>query len=140
MVIQKKLHPPLDRQGHIRTECESKRVWCTYCKNPNHNNRACRKLTNSTPSMTNSHILTGYYPTATPPPLPGNTASLGTHTTAQSQQRGIASNGLWFQNYHDTNQPRTSTTVQTPYTNNMSPASSNNMTDAITQLLKHITR
>ena len=126
-------------QGHIRTECESERVWCIYCKNPSHNNRACRKLANSTLSLTNSHIPTGYHPTTTPPPLPGIAASLGTHTTTQPQQTGIANNGLWFQNYQDTNQPRTSTTVQTSFTNNMSPAPSNNMTDAITQLLTQVT-
>ena len=119
-------------QGHMRNECEIKRVFCTYCKSSSHSNRACRKLTNSTPSQTNSHIPTGYHLTATPPPLPGSTPNLGTHTTAQSQPTGTANNGLWFQNYPDTNQPRTSTTVHTPFMNKMSPASSTNVMEAIT--------
>ena len=125
-------------QGHMRNECESERVFCTYCKNASHNNRACRKLTNNSPSPTNSHIPMGYHPTATPPPLPGSTPNLGPHTTAQLQQTGTTNNQLWFQNYPDTNQPRTSTTVHTPFTNNMSPASSANMTEAITQLLTQV--
>ena len=124
-------------QGHMRNECETKRVFCTYCKNAS-NNRACRKLTNNSPSPTNSHIPMGYHPTATPPPLPGSTPNLGPHTTAQPQQTGTTNNGLWFQNYPDTSQPRTSTTVHTSFMNNMSPASSANMTEAITQLLTQV--
>ena len=91
-----------------------------------------------TPSLTNSHIPTGYHPTATPTPPIGNAPNQGTHTTAQSQPTRPTNNGLWFQNYLDTNQPRTSTTVHTPAMNNMSPASSASMTEAITQLLSHI--
>ena len=125
-------------QGHMRNECESERVFCTYCKNASHNNRACRKLTNNSPSPTNSHIPMGYHPTATLPPLQGSIPNLGPHTTAQPQQKGTTNNGLWFQNYPDTNQPRTSTTVHTPSMNNMSPASSANMTEAITQLLTQV--
>ena len=124
--------------GHMRNECEIKRVFCTYCKSTSHSNRACRKLTNSTPSPTNSHTPTGYHPTATPPSLPGSTPNLRTHTTAQPQQTGTSNNGLRFQNYPDTNQPRTSTTVHTPFTNKMSPASSTNVTEAITQLLTQV--
>ena len=125
-------------QGDMRNECETERVFCTYCKNASHNNRVCRKLTNSTPRPTNSHIPTGYHPTATPLPLIGSAPNLGPHTTAQPQQRGTTNNRLWFQNYPDTNQPRTSTTIHTPFINNMSPASSANMMEAITQLLTQV--
>ena len=125
-------------QGPMRNECEIERVFCTYCKSFSHSNRVCRKLTNSTPNPTNSHIPTGYHPTATPPPLPRSTLNLGTHTTAQPQPTGTTNNGLWFQNYPDTNQPRTSTTAHTPFTNNMSPASSTNVMEAITQLLTQV--
>ena len=114
------------------------RVFYKYCKSNNHNNKACRKLTNGTPSPTNSHIPTGYHPTATSPPLTGNTPNQGTHTTAQPQPPTTTNNGLWFQNYQDTNQPRTSTTVHTRTMNNMSPASSASMTEAIIQLLTHV--
>ena len=91
-------------QGHVRNECETERVFYTYCKNASHNNKACRKLTNNIPSPTNSHIPMGYHPTATLSPLPGSTPNLGPHTTAQHQQTGTTNNGLWFQNYQDTNQ------------------------------------
>ena len=121
-----------DEQGHMRHECETERVFFTYCKKSSHSNRACRKLTNNTPSPTNSHVTTRYHPTVTPPPLPG------THTTTQSQMTGITNNVLWFENYQDTNQPRSSTTVHTPLTNNMSAASSSNIMEAITQLLTHV--
>ena len=125
-------------QGHMRNECEIERVFCTYCKNASHNNKACRKLTNNTPSPTNSHIPMGYHPTATPPPLPGSTPNLGPHTTAQHQQTGTTNNELWFQNYQDTNQPRTSTTTHMPPMNNMSPAFSSNVMEVITQLLTQV--
>ena len=125
------------KQGHMRHECTN-RVFCSHCKSNNHSNRACRKLTNGTPSPTNSHIPTGYHPTATLPPLLGSAPIQGTHTTAQPQPTNTTNNGLWFQNYQDTNQPRTSTTVQTPTMNNMSPASTASMTEAITQLLTHV--
>ena len=110
-------------QGHMRNECKTKRVFCTYCKNTSHNNRACRKLTYNSPSPTNSHIPIDYHPIATLPPLPGSTPNLGPHTTAQLQQTGTTNNGLWFQNSSEPNQPRTSTTVHTPFTNNMLLAS-----------------
>ena len=125
-------------QGHIRHECKTDRVFCNYCKSNSHSNRACRKLTNDTPSPTNRHIPMGYNPTATPPPLPGNTPNQGMHTTAQPQTTGTTNNGLWFQNYQDTNQPRIRTTVHTPFMNNMTPASLVNVTEAITQLLMHV--
>ena len=107
--------------GCMRHECVTEGVFCNYCKSNSHSNRACRKLT--TPSPTNSHIPTGYDPTATPPPLTGNAPNPGKHTTAQPQPMSTTNNGLWFQNYQDTNQPRTSTTVHMPPMNNMSPAS-----------------
>ena len=94
--------------------------------------------TNNSPSPINSHIPMGYHPTATPPPLPGSTPNLGPHTTAQPQQTGTTNSGLLFQNHPDTNQPRTSTTIHTPFMNNMSPASSANMTEAISQLLTQV--
>ena len=115
-------------QGHMRHECGINRVFCSYCKSSSHSNRACRKLTNGTPSPNNSHIPMGYHPIATPPPLPGNTSNQGTHTSSQPQLTSTTNNGLWFQNYQDTNQPRTSTMVHTPLMNNMSPASSTNVT------------
>ena len=122
----------------MRNECETERVFCNYCKNASHSNRACRKLTHSMPSPPNSHIPMGYHPTATSPLLPGSTPNLAPHLTTQPQQTGTTNNGLWFQNYLDTNQPRTSTTVHTPFINNMSPASSSNMIEAIIQLLTHV--
>ena len=74
------------------------------------------------------------------PLLIGNAPNQGTHTTAQPQPTSTTNNGLWFQNYQDTNQPRTSTTVHTPAINNMSSASSVSVNAAITQLLTHIVR
>ena len=71
------------KQGHMSNECENGRVFCNHCKSSSHSNRACRKLTNCTNSPTNSHISMGYHPTATPPPLTGNTPNQGTQTTAQ---------------------------------------------------------
>ena len=93
--------------------------------------------TGNTPSPSNSQIPTGYHQTATPPPLIANTSHQGTQATTQSQATGT-SNGLWFQNYQDTNQPRTSTAMQTPAANNRSPASTASITEAVTQLLTHI--
>ena len=118
----------------MRHECRAKRVYCTHCRNPNHDIKACRRFPNNTPSPTNSHIPSGYHPTATRPPLTGNAPNTGT----QTQPTGTATNGLWFQNYLDTNQPRTSTTVHTPFMNNMSPVPSANMTEALTQILTQV--
>ena len=67
-------------QGHMRHECRN-RVFCAHCRSNNHSKKACRKLTNNTPSPSNSHIPTGYHPTATPPPLIGNTPHQGTQAT-----------------------------------------------------------
>ena len=53
-------------QGHIQHKSRT-RVFCTHYRNSSHSNRACRKLTNSTPSPSNSQIPTGYHPTTTPP-------------------------------------------------------------------------
>ena len=37
-------------QGHMRLECSKERVYCTHCRTPNNNTKACRKHHNSTPS------------------------------------------------------------------------------------------
>ena len=124
------------KQGHMRHECKTGRVFCNHCKSNSHSNRACRKLMNSTHSLTNSHIPMGYHPTATPPQL--NTPNQAAQATTQPQLTSTTNNRLWFQNYQDTNQPRTSTTVHTPPMNNMSPAPSANMTEAFTQLLAQV--
>ena len=55
-------------QGHMRMDCKE-RVYCTNSKTENHDTKACRRYHNNTPSPINSHIPTGYHPTATPPPL-----------------------------------------------------------------------
>ena len=111
-------------------------VFCNQCKVSNHCNRTCRKLRKNVPSLTNSHIPTGYHPTATPPPL--NAPNQAVHATTQLQPASTTNNGLWFQNYQDTNQHRTSTTFHTAPMNNMSLAPSANMTEAFTQLLKQV--
>ena len=120
-------------QGHMRFECSKERVFCTHCRSLNHNIKACRKHHNSTPSPTNSHIPAGYHPTATPPPLIG-TATTGTH----SQQTGTTTSVPLFQNYLDIHQPRTSTTIHTPF-NGTSPLPSANMTEALTQIITQVT-
>ena len=56
----------------------------------------------------------------------------------QPQLTGTTNNRIWFQNHHDLNQPRTSTTVHKPPMNNMSPAHAANMTEAFTQLLTQV--
>ena len=122
-------------QGHIRNDT----ILTEYFALTSHNNRPCRKLTGNTPSPTNSHIPTGYHPTDTPLPIPGSTPGLAPHTTAQPQQTGTTNNGLWFKNYTDINQPRTRTTVHTPFMNNMSSTNPANMTEAITQILTQVT-
>ena len=81
----------------------------------------------------NSHVTTGYHPTATPPPL------LGTVATIQQPHQTVApNNGPLFQNLFDNNQPRTSTTIYTPF-NATSPAPSANMMEALTQALTQVT-
>ena len=86
------------------------------------------------PSPTNSHIPTGYHPTATPPPLLGTAPTTGTH----SQQTGTNTNGPLFQNYFDSHPPRTSTTIHTPF-NGTSAAPSANMMEALTQIITQVT-
>ena len=120
-------------QGHMRLECRTERVYCTHCRSPNHDTKACRKHHNNTPSPTNSHIPIGYHPTATPPPLLGAAAATGTHP----QQTGTNTNRPLFQNYLDTQQPRTGTTIHTPF-NGASPAPSANMTEALTQIMTQV--
>ena len=110
-------------QGQLRLKCSRERVYCTHCRTLNHDTKACRKHHNNTPSPTNSHIPTGYHPTPTPPPLLGTAPTTGMH----SQQTGTNTNGPLFQNYFDTHQPRTSTTIHTPF-NGASPTLSANMT------------
>ena len=75
-------------QGHMRHKCETKRVFCTYCKSSSHSNRACRKLTTS---PTNSHVPTEYHPTAIPPPLSGNTHHSTTTNNRNNQQWTLVS-------------------------------------------------
>ena len=116
--------------GHMRHECKAERVFCTIYRSPNHDIKACRKFQNNNHSPTNSHIPTGYHPTATPPPL------LGTVTTGTT---GTATQGPWFQNHQDPHQPRhNTTTTPTPF-NGASLAPSANMTEALTQILAQVT-
>ena len=119
-------------QGHMRMDCKE-RVFCTHCRTANHNTKACRKHHNSTQSPTNSHIPAGYHPTATPQPLIGAAT-----TVPQTQQIGATNNGPFFLNLFDTHQTRTSTTIHTPF-NGTSPASSANMTEALTQIIAQVT-
>ena len=74
----------------------------------------------------------GYHPTVTPPPLLG-TAATGPHT----QQTGQTNNAPLFQNLFEAHQPRTSTTIHTPF-NGASPGPSANMTEAITQIIAQV--
>ena len=111
-------------QGHKKIEC-NKRGFCTHCRSPHHDIKACRKKQNRTPSPPNSHIPTGYHLTATPQPLLG-TATRGTHT----QPRGTASNVPLFHKYNDNH--------NTPV-NGASSALSANMTEAITQIMMQVT-
>ena len=97
-------------QGHMRAECRE-RVFCNHCRSYNHDTKACRKQHNNILSPAHSQIVTGYHPTATPPPLMG--------TTAATQPTGTHNNPLF--NLLDNNQPRTSTIMHTPH-NGTSPA------------------
>ena len=72
-------------QGHMRHDCTN-RVFCNHCKSSGHCDRTCRKLTNNTPSPTNSHIPTGYHPTATPPLLNAPTTTANAMTQPKHQQ------------------------------------------------------
>ena len=117
-------------QGHMRMDCKE-RVFCTHCRTANHDTKACRKHHNNAKSPTNSHIPAGYHLTATPPPLMGAATAI--------QQTGATNNGPLFQNLFDNNQPRTSTTIHTPF-NSVSPAPSANMTEALTQIIAQVTQ
>ena len=118
-------------QGHMGMECRE-RVFCTHCRTQNHGTRACRKQQSNVPSPTNSHILTGYHPTATPPPLLGTAA-----TIQQTHQTGAPSNIPLFQSLFKNNQPRTSTTIHTLF-NGASPTPSANMTEVLTQVITQV--
>ena len=124
--------PTCGEQGHMRMDCRE-RVFCTHCRTANHDTKACRKQHNNAPSPTNSHIPAGYHPTATPPPLMGTTV-----TIQQTHQTGETNNKPLFQNLFENNQPRTSTTIHTPF-NGTSPAPSANMTETLTQIITQVT-
>ena len=115
-------------QGHMRSDCRE-RVFCTLCRSHNHDIKACRRQHNNAPSPANSHILTGYHPMATLPPLMG--------TAAPTQQTGTHNNGPLFQNLFENNQPRPSTTIHTPF-NGASPASSTNVMEGLTQIITQV--
>ena len=118
-------------QGHMRMDCKE-RVFCTHCRTANHDTKACRKYHNNSPSPTNSHSPAGYYPAAIPPPLIGASTAV-----QQTQQTGATNNRPLFQNLFDHNQPRTSTTIHTPF-NGASPAPSANMTEVLTQIIAQV--
>ena len=118
-------------QGHMRIDCRE-RVFCTHCRTANHDTKACRKHHSNAPSLTNSHIPAGYHPKATPAPLLGTAA-----TIQQTHQTGAPNNRPLFQNLFDNSQPRTSTTIHTPF-NGASPVPSANMTEALTQALTQV--
>ena len=116
----------------MRMDCRE-RVFCTHCRTANHDTKACRKHHSNAPSPTNSHIPAGYLSTATSPPLMGATA-----TTQHTHKTDTHNNGPLFQNLFKSNQPRTNTTIHTPF-NGASPALSANMTEAMTQILTQVT-
>ena len=118
-------------QGHMRLDCRE-RVFCTLCRTHNHNTKACRRQHNNIPSPTNSHITAAYHPTATPPPLIGTTTA-----PQQSHQTGTHNNGPLFQNFFENNQPRTSTTIHTPFSG-ASPAPSANVMEGLTQIITQV--
>ena len=118
-------------QGHMRLE-HRERVYCTLCRTHNHDTKACRKQRNNIPSPTNSHLTTGYHSTATPPPLIGTTMA-----PQQTHQMGTHNNRPLFQNIFENNQPRTSTTIHTPF-NSVSPAPSINMMEGLTQIVTQV--
>ena len=118
-------------QGHMRLDCRE-RVFCTLCRTHNHDTKACRRQHNNIPSPTNSHITAGYHPTATLPPLIGTTTA-----PQQSHQTGTHNNGPLFQNFFENNQPRTSTTIHTPF-NGASPAPSANVMEGLKQIITQV--
>ena len=119
-------------QGHMRVDCRE-RVFCMHCRTQNYDTKACRKHHNNAPSPTNSHITAGYHPTATLPPLMVTAA-----TTQQAHQTGAHNNGPLFQNLFENNQPKTNTTIHTPF-NGASPAPSANMMEGLTQIITQVT-
>ena len=94
--------------------------------------KSMQETHSNAPSPTNSHIPAGYHPTATPPPLMGTALII-----QQTHQTGAPNNGPLFQNLFESNQPRTSTTMHTPF-NGASPAPSANMTEILTQVLTQV--
>ena len=82
--------------------------------------------------------MTEYAENSQVTPLVRNTLPQGAQASTQPQTTGTTRNGLWFQNYKDTNQQRTGTAIQTSAINNMSPASAASITEAITQILTHV--
>ena len=110
-------------QGHMRVECR-KRVFCNHCRSYNQDTKACRKQHDNTPSLTHSQKVTGYHPTATPPPLMG--------TAAATQPTETHNNPLF--NLLDNNQPRTSTLIHIQH-NGTSPATPADLIEGITQIM-----
>ena len=109
-------------RGHLRFNC-TERVFCDSCKTFNHSSRACRKQPDNTPSPTGSQIVTGYHPTATPPPLTNNQPP----------------NNQFLQNLFENNQPRTSTMIQTPYAG-ASPTTPADLMEGLTQIVNQATK
>ena len=116
--------------GHIKADCKE-RVYCTTCRSPHHDTKACRKHCNNTPSPPNNHIPTGYHPTATPPPLIGPT------TGGQPTQQTYTTNGPYLQNLLE-NQTARNNTAPNPQYNRASPTPSANITEAFTQILTRV--
>ena len=85
------------------------------------------------PKPPNSHLTTGYHPTATPPPLIETTTA-----GQQAHHTGTHNNEPLFQNFFENNQPRTSTTIHTPF-NGTSSAPSINMMEGLTQIVTQVT-
>ena len=60
-----------------------------------------------------------------------------TAATQQAHQTGAHNNGPLFQNLFENNQPRTSTTIHTPF-NGTSPARSANVVEGLTQIITQV--
>ena len=121
-------------------QCRVKTVFCSYCKSYSHSIKACRKYNNSSPNQNNDQSPTivplgSYHPVAMPPGATPNTRT----NPAHQNPTGTTGNRYPFQQYIDMgNQPRASTVLNTPHMNNMSPAPSANMTEALTQILTQV--
>ena len=115
--------------GHIKAYCKE-RVYCTTCRSPHHDTKACRKHRNNTPSPPNNHIPTGYHPTAIPLPL------IGTTTGGQATQQTCTTNGHYL--HKPIGKPNSQIQHGTK-PNGASPAQSANMKEAFTQILAHVT-